>query len=87
MRYDVGIDRGRELKKQTKKDENYTTNHVVILTDFIPGALYQFRAESEDRSGNKAFSEDFSLMTPLEEKNIIDIIVQQFKDAFGFLKQ
>ncbi|KKT35090.1 MAG: hypothetical protein UW24_C0015G0024, partial [Parcubacteria group bacterium GW2011_GWA2_44_12] len=26
-------------------------------------------------------------MTPLEEKNIIDIIVQQFKDAFGFLKQ
>ena len=87
VRYDVGIDRGRELKKQTKKDENYTTNHVVILTDFIPGALYQFRAESEDRSGNKAFSEDFSLMTPLEEKNIIDIIVQQFKDAFGFLKQ
>ena len=85
--YEIGVVHGRELKKKTALDENLTTNHIVVVSDFVPGALYQLRAESRDRTGNTAHSEDYTIITPKKDENIIDIIVTQFQDAFGFLKR
>ena len=85
--YEEGVERGRELKKKSPKDANFTTNHIIILTEFQPGGLYQIRIESLDSSGNKSISEDYTILTPRKEENIIDIIVQQFQGAFGFLKK
>jgi len=85
--YEKGVERGRELLQKSKEDANYTTSHIVILSDFLPGVLYQLRVESADRAGNKAVSEDYTILTPQKEENIIDIIVEQFQEAFGFLKR
>ncbi len=85
--YEVGVERGRELKQQTVKDENFTSDHTVLINDFQSGALYQIRAQSIDRAGNTGISEDYTIITPKKEENIIDIIVSEFQDAFGFLKR
>ena len=85
--YEVGVERGRELKQQTVKDENFTSDHTVLINDFQSGALYQIRAQSLDRTGNVGISEDYTIITPKKEENIIDIIVSEFQDAFGFLKR
>jgi len=62
------------------------TDHVQVVTDFLPATVYKFWVECEDSSNNKTRSEDFVLFTPAKEKSIIDIILENFEGTFGWVK-
>lgn len=62
------------------------TDHVRVVTEFLPSTVYKFWLLCEDLSGNEAQSEDFVLFTPEKEKSIIDIILENFEGTFGWVK-
>jgi len=48
--------------------------------------VYKFALICADQVGNSVQSEDFVLFTPAKEKNIIDIIIENFQGTFGWVK-
>lgn len=62
------------------------TEHVQVVTEFSPSTVYKFWIECEDDQRNTARSEDFVLFTPEKEKNIIDIILENFEGTFGWIQ-
>lgn len=64
----------------------YSTSHVKVITDFAPATVYQFWLNCIDEAKNKVQSENFVLFTPIQEKNIIDLILENFQSTFGWLK-
>ena len=61
------------------------TDHVEVITEFLPSTVYQFWIECKDPSGNKSKSENFVLFTPDKVKSIIDIILENFQGTFGWV--
>ncbi len=68
------------------EEKDPRTDHVVVVTEFLPSTVYQFWVECKDPSGNKSKSENFVLFTPNKEKSIIDIILENFQGTFGWVK-
>lgn len=62
------------------------TNHVQVVVEFLPSTVYQFWVECRDDVNNQTKSENFVLFTPNKEKSIIDIILENFQGAFGWVK-
>ena len=74
-------------KKELKVSDSLSTNHVAVVTTFKPGTVYYFNVESADASGNKATSNDFALLTPRRRENIIQVIVNNFQQIFGWVQR
>ena len=74
-------------EKELKMTTNLATSHVAVITSFKPGTVYNFRITASDASGNTATSETFSLLTPIQKANIIQVIVNNFQDIFGWMKR
>ena len=73
-------------EKEIKITDNLTNNHIGVITVFKPGTVYNFKVKSIDASGNEAISNDFALLTPKRRENIIQIIVGNFTEIFGWAK-
>lgn len=86
MTYQEGVAGGTEAYTIEKEVPEYNTNHVEVVIDFAPATVYQFYIECEDGAGNKVKSENFVLFTPIQEKNIIDLIIENFEATFGWVK-
>lgn len=86
MSYREGITGGVEPTVVEPEDESYIENHVEVIVDFAPATVYQFWLTCEDDAGNAVDSENFVLFTPIQEKNIIDIIIENFENTFGWVK-
>jgi len=63
------------------------TNHTQVIVGFAPGTVYKFWMDCADPTGNSSKSDDFVLITPVQEKNIIDIILQNFQGTFGWVNK
>lgn len=68
------------------KEIDFTTDHVQVVSEFLPATVYKFWVVCEDATGNSVRSEDFVLFTPQKEKSIIDIILENFEGTFGWVK-
>lgn len=86
MTYQEGVAGGTEPFTIEKEQISYTTSHVEVVVDFTPATAYQFYVTCTDEVGNDVRSENFVLFTPIQEKNIIDLIIEQFESAFGWVK-
>jgi hypothetical protein len=75
-----------ENASQIAANTEPTVDHVRVLTAFLPSTVYKFWVVCTDRSDNEERSEDFVLFTPEKEKSIIDIILENFEGAFGWVK-
>jgi len=64
----------------------YTQSHIVVSTIFKSGTVYHFKVKSVDEAGNEAISKDYALLTPRKKENIVQIIVNNFQDIFGWAK-
>ena len=62
------------------------SDHVEVVTEFLPSTVYQFWVECRNEARNKTVSEKFVLFTPNKEKSIIDIIMENFSGTFGWVK-
>jgi hypothetical protein len=49
--------------------------------------VYRFRAVSKDRNGNATESEIFSLLTPRREESVFQMIISNFEETFGWMRQ
>ncbi|HVM76706.1 MAG TPA: fibronectin type III domain-containing protein [Candidatus Paceibacterota bacterium] len=59
--------------------------HVDVVTNFSPATVYKYWVTCTDIDGNTTSSEDFVLLTPEQQKSIIDLILDNFKGTFGWL--
>jgi hypothetical protein len=72
--------------EKTDAVEDYSKEHVLVITAFKPGAVYSFRVESVDAGGNKVDSDVHTFMTPKKRESILDMILRIFEDMFGWVK-
>ena len=86
MTYQEGVAGGTDPVTRAAETIEYNTSHVEVITDFSPATVYQFWLTCEDQTGNEARSEDFVLFTPIQEKNIIDLILENFEATFGWVR-
>ena len=86
MTYREGVAGGTEPTVREKEKIEYNTSHVEVVVDFSPATVYQFWLNCSDQAGNKVQSENFVLFTPIQEKNIIDLILENFQSTFGWVK-
>ena len=68
-------------------DTALTMKHVVVLTDFAPASVYKFWVASTDISNNTGKSEIFSILTPQQKQTILDIMINNFEQVFGWTKK
>lgn len=86
MTYQEGVAGGTEAYTIEKEQISYNTKHVEVIVDFAPATVYQFYLTCTDEAGNTVKSENFVLFTPIQEKNIIDLILENFQSTFGWVK-
>ncbi len=84
--YREGITGGIDPTVITSDDVTYSVEHVEVIVEFAPATVYQFWLTCEDESKNSTKSENYVLFTPIQEKNIIDIIIENFQSTFGWVK-
>lgn len=86
MTYREGVAGGVEPVTVQDEEVNYTERHVQVVIDFASATVYQFWVNCTDEAGNTVQSENFVLFTPIQEKNIIDLILENFESTFGWVK-
>ena len=86
MTYTEGVVGGVEPTTIEAEEVSYAEKHVEVVIDFAPATVYQFWLNCEDEAGNAIQSENFVLFTPIQEKNIIDLILENFESTFGWVK-
>jgi hypothetical protein len=86
MTYQEGVAGGTEPFTIEKENPSFNTSHVEVVVDFAPATVYQFYLNCVDEAGNSIQSENFVLFTPIQEKNIIDLILENFESTFGWVQ-
>lgn len=86
LTFQEGVAGGTDEVVIEREVVSYTNNHVEVVVDFAPATVYQFYVTCEDEAGNSVQSEDFVLFTPIQERNIIDIIIENFEATFGWVR-
>lgn len=84
--YGQGAD-DNQYSQSTPLDENLTTNHVIVVTDFKSATVYKFKLQAKDGAGNIQDSQDFTVLVPEEKKSVIQMISQNLENTFGWLKK
>lgn len=64
----------------------YISEHVVIIPNLIPGALYQVQIASIDKSGNKTTYPVQTIIVSQQSQSILDVILNNFENTFQFLQ-
>jgi hypothetical protein len=67
-------------------EQEFVTDHVKPITGLSPATVYRYWIECRDDAGNRVESEDFVLFTPAQQKNIIDLIIENFENTFGWVR-
>ncbi len=84
--YVQGLVKGSGVENQSLPAEaNPVTSHLQVITGFTPGAVYKFWMLCHDNEGNQSQSDDYVLITPVQAKNIIDLILANFQGTFGWV--
>lgn len=76
-----------EFAKRTPLDPNYVKRHVIVITDFEPGSVYQFQVESVDSSGNTTRSRTFTLLSPRQKESVFQVIMSNLEETFSWVGQ
>ncbi|HBI33866.1 MAG TPA: hypothetical protein DDY44_01795 [Candidatus Moranbacteria bacterium] len=61
-------------------------SHIGVITSFKSGVVYYFKVIAIDQAGNEATSTNYGLLTPKKTQNIIQIIIGNFTEIFGWAK-
>ena len=66
---------------------NPLTLHTQVVVGFAPASVYKFWMQCHDVAGNQAQSDDYVLITPTKEQNIVDLILANFQGTFGWVNK
>lgn len=85
--YEQGAGRSdEELTQSSPIDDNYARHHVVVITNFNPGAIYRFQVESTDTEGNSSRSRTYTILTPKQQESVFQVIMRNVEETFGWVK-
>jgi len=79
----AGVPNEDEWQK-TPLDNSLNRKHIVVITKFEPGAVYQFKILSADSTNNLSSSKVYTILTPREKETVFQIIIKNFEDVFGW---
>ena len=85
VRYAEGAGSG-PLAQTIEQKDDLTMSHVVLISKLRPNTIYRFRAISRDESGNEGSSKEFKFITPQEEESVLELIIKNFEEIFGFIR-
>ena len=85
--YEEGVGVSETLSQKSGQENEYTIDHVVIITSFKPSTVYRVQIVSKDESGNITVSPVRSILTPKQSESILDVISKNLQETFGFLKK
>ena len=85
--FEQGISQSDKFSLITPLDTRLTTDHIMITTNLKPGKVYQYKVESTDTYQNITSSNIHTVLTPRSEDNVIDVIIDNLEESFGFLKR
>ena len=66
---------------------NPLTNHTQVVVGFAPASVYKFWMVCHDVANNQSQSDDYVLITPTKEQNIVDLILANFQGTFGWVNK
>ncbi|PLX25235.1 hypothetical protein C0580_03030 [Candidatus Parcubacteria bacterium] len=85
--YEQGAGRSdEELTQSSPIDDNYARHHVVVITNFNPGAIYRFQVESTDTEGNSSRSRTYTILTPKQQESVFQVIMRNVEETFGWVQ-
>jgi len=73
--------------KQSQKDENLTNSHLVIIPELVGASTYHYKVVSDDKAGNEAKSNDYTILTPRKKNSLLQIILNNMEQQFGWLRK
>ena len=82
---EYGQGTGSDYPNKTQKDNNFTLNHSVTITDLLPSQVYHLRVLSEDKVGNLTKSYDNVLITSKATKSALNLVIENLSKSFGFI--
>jgi hypothetical protein len=85
MSYVSGVSATGSGTESSTLETALLTKHVSVVTNFQPATVYKYWVTCTDADGNTTSSQDFVLLTPQQQKSIIDIIIENFQGTFGWL--
>lgn len=85
MSYVSGVSASGSGVESSTPEAAFLTKHVSVVTNFQPATVYKYWVTCTDQDGNATSSQDFVLLTPQQQKSIIDIIIENFQGTFGWL--
>jgi hypothetical protein len=85
MSYVSGVVKSGSGVMSSTLEAAFLLKHVAVVTNFQPATVYKYWVTCADADGNATSSEDFVLLTPQQQKSIIDIIIENFQGTFGWL--
>ena len=74
-------------EKEVRITDNETLNHVAVITTFKSGVVYYFKVKSVDQSENIGLSSEYALLTPKKKENVVQLIINNFEQIFGWAKR
>jgi hypothetical protein len=78
---------GREGEEKTLNINSVPSkNHVAVLTTFKPGTMYSYQVSAKDQANNVGKSKEYITLTPQVKENVIELILKNFQDIFGWVK-
>ncbi|MDP2684536.1 MAG: fibronectin type III domain-containing protein, partial [bacterium] len=80
-------DATKELSQKTPYDPSYIKRHIMVITKFEPGSVYQFQVESTDSSQNTTRSRTYTLLTPRQKESVLQVIMGNLEETFGWVGQ
>jgi hypothetical protein len=85
VEYDEGMI-GPKLAKSTIEDDSLNTSHTVIIKELSPSTTYRFKMAGKDRRANPTDSNEYTFVTPAQEKSIFQLIVRSLEETFAWTK-
>ncbi|MEK7145614.1 MAG: fibronectin type III domain-containing protein, partial [Patescibacteria group bacterium] len=80
-------DPSKEFSQKTPLDPNFIKRHILVITNFESGAVYQFQVESVDSSGNATRSKTYTILTPRQKESVFQVIMNNMEDTFSWVGQ
>jgi hypothetical protein len=83
IEYSQGI--GGDYTDKSDEVLSLNSSHVVILPDLKANSAYHFRIKSNDKVGNTTYSDDVSLITPPQEKSLLQVVIKSLEETFSWV--
>ena len=85
--FEEGVGIAEKLTNKTGSENEFITDHIVIITTFKPSTAYRVKIASADEANNSSISPMRTILTPRSSESVVDVITRNLQESFGFLKK